>query len=119
MMPSEFNSAEGGFDPDDSDQPATEAAANQSLVPSSLGFTFCLDGDVESLELEVCWGRYERGDSATEISEKTGKPTKAWKRVPSGSNRMRSTICCGVCLASRVPSFTQCCTPIRAYSRRR
>lgn len=83
----EFNSAEGGFDPDDSDQPGTEAAANQSLVPSSLGLTFCLDGDVESLELEVCWGRYERGDSATEISEKTGKPTKAWKRVPSGGKR--------------------------------
>jgi hypothetical protein len=83
----EFNSAEGGFDPDDSDQPTTEAAANQSLVPSSLGFTFCVDGNVESLELEVCWGRYERGDSATEVSEKTGKPTKAWKRIPSGGKR--------------------------------
>lgn len=80
----EFNSAEGGFDPDDSDQPTTEVAANQSLVPSSLGFTFCLDGDLESVELEVRWGRYERGDSATEVSEKTGKPTKAWKRIPSG-----------------------------------
>jgi hypothetical protein len=83
----EFNSAEGGFDPDDSDQPANEAVANQSLVPSSLGFTFCLDGDVESVELEVRWGRYERGDSATEVSEKTGKPTKAWKRIPSGGKR--------------------------------
>ena len=83
----EFNSAEGGFDPDDSDQPATEATANQSLVPSSLGFTFCVDGDVEEVEVEVHWGRYERGDSATEVSEKTRKPTMAWKRVPSGGKR--------------------------------
>jgi hypothetical protein len=84
----EFNSAEGGFDVDDIDQqPANEAIANQSLVPSSLGYTFCLDGDVESLELEARWGRYERGDSETEVSEKTGKPVKAWKRIPSGGTR--------------------------------
>src|SRR5581483_11790918 len=85
----EFNSAEGGFDPDEG-EPANEPAANQSLVPSSLGFTFCVDGDVERLELEVRWGRYERGDSATEVSEKTGKPTKAWKRIPSGGQRTLS-----------------------------
>ena len=83
----EFNSAEGGFDPDESDQPANEASANQSLVPSSLGLTFCLDGDVEGVELEVHWGRYERGDSETELSEKTGKPVKAWKRIPSGGKK--------------------------------
>lgn len=84
----EFNSAEGGFDVDDIDQqPANEATANQSLVPSSLGFTFCLDGDVGTLELEARWGRYERGDSETELSEKTGKPVKAWKRISSGGKR--------------------------------
>ena len=83
----EFNSAEGGFDPDESDQPANEASANLSLVPSSLGLTFCLDGDVEGVELEVRWGRYERGDSETELSEKTGKPVKAWKRFPSGGKK--------------------------------
>jgi hypothetical protein len=83
----EFNSAEGGFDPDENDQQANEAAANQSLVPSSLGLTFCLDGDAGNVELEVRWGRYERGDSATDVSQKTGKPAKAWKRIPSGGAR--------------------------------
>lgn len=83
----EFSSADGAFDPDESDSPTNEAAANQSLIPSSLGFTFCLDGDVETIEVEARWGRYERGDSATEISEKTGKPTKAWKRIPSGGKK--------------------------------
>jgi len=86
----EFSSADGAVDPDENDQPTNEAAANQSLIPSSLGFTFCLDGDVENIELEVRWGRYERGDSATEVSEKTGKPTKAWIRNPSGGKRTLS-----------------------------
>lgn len=80
----EFNSAQGGKDPDENDQQANEASDTQSLVPSSLGFTFCLDGDVELIELEVRWGRYHRGDSATEVSGKTGKPAKVWKRIPSG-----------------------------------
>ncbi len=83
----EFSSAEGTSEPGENDQQASEASVNQSLIPSSLGFTFCLDGNVEDLELEVRWGRYERGDSATEISEKTGKPSKVWKRVPSGCKK--------------------------------
>ena len=57
-------------------------------MPSSLGFTFCLAGDAESVELEARWGRYERGNSATELSEKTGKPAKAWIRIPSGGIRL-------------------------------
>ena len=61
-----------------------DASRSQTLVPSSIGFTFCIDGDVRDVELEVRWGRYERGDSETEVSEKTGKPVKAWKRIPSG-----------------------------------
>ena len=62
----------------------TDQLQSRSLVPSSHGLTFCLDGEVETLDLEVRWGRYERCDSATEVSEKTGKPTKVWKRIPSG-----------------------------------
>lgn len=83
----EFNSAEGSSDPDETDQQTNEASASQSLVPSSLGLTFCIDGDVDTVELEVRWGRYERGESATEVSEKTNKPVRAWKRIPSGGSR--------------------------------
>lgn len=57
---------------------------NQSLVPSSIGFTFCLDGSVREIELDVRWGRYDRGDSETETNPITGRPLKAWKRIPSG-----------------------------------
>lgn len=69
---------------DDQDVPETEAAKTSSLVPSSMGLTFCISGDVPSLEVEATWGRYERGDSETETSAKTGNPLKAWIRKPSG-----------------------------------
>lgn len=60
-----------------------EASKSQTLIPSSLGFTFCVDGDAQSVELEALWGRYERGESETETKE-NGKPLRAWRRVPSG-----------------------------------
>ncbi|CAM2982640.1 DISARM system helicase DrmA [Rariglobus hedericola] len=63
----------------------TDRLENQSLVPSSIGFTFCLDGDATEIELEARWGRYHRGESAKETSPDTGKPLRAWKRTPSGN----------------------------------
>ncbi|WP_201345181.1 DISARM system helicase DrmA [Thiohalobacter sp. COW1] len=62
----------------------TDATTNQSLMPSSVGLTFCVDGKVESLEIEARWGRYERGESELHMNEETGKPLRAWKRIPSG-----------------------------------
>lgn len=61
-----------------------DASTNQSLVPSSFGITFCVDADVTALEVEARWGRYERGESERHLDEKTGKPLRAWKRIPSG-----------------------------------
>ncbi len=69
-----------------------DAASNQSLVPSSLGMTFCVDGDIDQIELEVRWGRYERSNDheiyrirknkETGVEEQT--KVKAWQRFPSG-----------------------------------
>ncbi|TRW02456.1 helicase, partial [Klebsiella pneumoniae] len=69
-----------------------DAASNQSLVPSSLGMTFCVDGDIDQIELEVRWGRYERRNDheiyrirknkETGVEEQT--KVKAWQRFPSG-----------------------------------
>ena len=74
---------------DEEDEPEKDldASKNQSLVPSSLGFTFCLDGNVDEIELEVRWGQYLRGPSETVTSEATGKPLRAWKRTPAGGRR--------------------------------
>lgn len=60
-----------------------DEANNQSLVPSSFGFTFCVDACVESVELDVEWGRYERTESETKV-DKDDKPLRCWKRTPSG-----------------------------------
>lgn len=62
-----------------------DASTNQSLVPSSMGFTFCIDGSLESVELLVNWGRYERTESE-QVDEKTSKARRCWKRIPSGGS---------------------------------
>lgn len=79
----EFPTAGGASDPDDDDSEAIDASKNQSFVPSSFGFTFCVDGTVAELELEARWGRYERQESEKQFNE-NGNPKRAWKRIPSG-----------------------------------
>jgi len=48
----EFNSAGGAKDIDSDDSEQVDASKNQSFVPSSVGLTACVAGDVEELELE-------------------------------------------------------------------
>ncbi|WP_167321382.1 DISARM system helicase DrmA [Syntrophobacter fumaroxidans] len=60
-----------------------DTSTNQSLVPSSMGFTFCVDGELENVQLFANWGRYERTQSERE-NEETGKSPRCWKRIPSG-----------------------------------
>ena len=62
-----------------------DASTNQSLVPSSFGFTFCVDSTVDKVELIANWGRYDRTDSER-INENTDKPFRCWKRIPSGGS---------------------------------
>jgi hypothetical protein len=69
-------------DPEGAEREA-DASTSRSLVPSSFGFTFCVDGSVEAIELRVGWGRYERTESER-IDERTGNPFRCWKRVTSG-----------------------------------
>ncbi|MGG1940444.1 DISARM system helicase DrmA [Paenibacillus polymyxa] len=78
----DLSNASGRIDNEDSDG-EIDASTNQSLVPSSIGITFCVDEAVKMIELVASWGRYERATSE-KINEKTGKPLRAWKRIPSG-----------------------------------
>ncbi len=66
-----------------------DTSTNQSLVPSSLGFTFCVDGELENVQLFANWGRYERAQSEWE-NEETGKSPRCWKRIPSGGSAVVS-----------------------------
>ena len=88
----EFGTATGRMEPESDAADEIDAASNQSLVPSSLGMTFCVDGDAERIEVEVRWGRYERSDDheifRTRKNKETGaeEQTKAkvWQRIPCG-----------------------------------
>lgn len=85
----EFPSASGDEDIDEIETEESDASKNQSLVPSSMGFTFCVDSSIKSIELTASWGRYERTESE-KINEKTEKPFRCWKRIPSGGTHVFS-----------------------------
>ncbi|MBU9359841.1 DISARM system helicase DrmA [Burkholderia multivorans] len=81
----EFGTATGRVEPESDAADEIDAASNQSLVPSSLGMTFCVDGDAESIEVEVRWGRYERiPNDDHEVLRKDGSKAKVWQRIPCG-----------------------------------
>lgn len=88
----EFGTATGRVEPESDSADEIDAASNQSLVPSSLGLTFCVDGESKQIEVEVRWGRYERSEEheifRTRKNKETGaeEQTKAkvWQRIPCG-----------------------------------
>ena len=88
----EFGTATGRIEAESDAADEIDAASNQSLVPSSLGMTFCVDGDAERIEVEVRWGRYERSDEHEifrlrkdkETGAETQTKAKVWQRIPCG-----------------------------------
>lgn len=77
------NAAPGNME---EEEDAIDATNNQSLVPSSLGFTFCIDGTLPEIEIIATWGRYERAESEFIINPKNDKPKLCWKRIPAGGS---------------------------------
>lgn len=92
----EFSSTPGDIDPEEESGADISASKNQSFVPSSIGFTFCIDESVAELEVDVRWGRYFRNverDESREVRKEdpeTGEETvttvkdRVWSRIPSG-----------------------------------
>ncbi|TAL84121.1 MAG: helicase [Rhodanobacter sp.] len=81
----EFGTATGRVEPESDAADEIDAASNQSLVPSSLGMTFCVDGDAERIQVEVRWGRYERVPNKDhEFTRSNGQKAKVWQRIPCG-----------------------------------
>jgi len=57
--------------------------ANYAL--STLRMTFCVDGDVDRVEIEARWGRYERvPNDEHQFFKSNGQKAKVWKRIPCG-----------------------------------
>lgn len=77
---------------EEDDEPEVNPSLSQSLVPSSMGLTFCVPEDLDAVEVEVSWGRYVRSKS-----EELWK--RCWKRIPSGGK---------VTLALKEGSLTPC-----------
>jgi hypothetical protein len=81
----EFGTATGRVEPESDSADEIDAASNQSYVPSSLGMTFCVDGDADSIEIEARWGRYERvPNDEHELLKSNGQKAKVWQRIPCG-----------------------------------
>ncbi len=96
----EFDSTTGRVDGDAESADEIDAASNQSLVPSSLGMTFCVDGDAKQIEVEARWGQYVRlyehahskkinkkvkdAEGNVVKSEQSETKVKVWQRVPCG-----------------------------------
>lgn len=94
----EFASTTGRVEPEAEAADEIDATNNQSLVPSSFGITFCVDGDVELIQVEACWGRYERvyehehtklfnrkiRDNNGKVirTEQHEQRVKVWQRIP-------------------------------------
>lgn len=96
----EFDGTTGTVDAEADAADEIDAASNQSLIPSSFGFTFCVDGDVEKITVDARWGQYvrerEHGHTKTinrKIRDEHGNvvetrqeevPVKVWQRIPCG-----------------------------------
>jgi hypothetical protein len=96
----EFDATSGHVDAEADTLDEVDAASNQSLVPSSFGMTFCVDGDVDKIEAEARWGQYVRihdhgqtktinrkiRDAAGNVlrTEQAQVPAKVWERIPCG-----------------------------------
>lgn len=96
----EFERSTGRVDAEAEAAEEIDASSNQSLVPSSLGMTFCVDGDVDRIEVEALWGKYVReydhehtktvnrklrdaDGNVTETRQEDVK-VKVWQRIPCG-----------------------------------
>jgi hypothetical protein len=90
----EFNRASGRVEPEDDTLDEIDTTNNQSLVPSSLGLTFCVGPDVKTLDVTARWGsyarvpkdehEYTRPRKNRETGEVQEAKVKVWRRSPCG-----------------------------------
>ncbi len=56
-------------------------AAKRSFFPSSIGISFLVAGEAETLAVTVCWGEYARAE-ASEMRDRNDRPIPVWRRTP-------------------------------------
>lgn len=69
---------------DDEDSPADPAPKRTTgMMPTSIGFTFTVDGAAQSIRIAATWGRYFRRDHPDpEQVNKRGERRRVWQRAP-------------------------------------
>lgn len=90
----EFNRASGRVEPEEDAVDEIDTTNNQSLVPSSMGFTFCVGPDVQQIDVTARWGSYvrvanddhdyTRPRKNPETGEVEATKVKVWRRCPRG-----------------------------------
>jgi hypothetical protein len=90
----EFAHASGRVDPEEDAFDEIDTTNNQSLVPSSMGLTFCVGPDVEALDVTAQWGSYARVPKEEHEYTKPRKnhdtagveetKVRVWRRIPRG-----------------------------------
>ena len=73
--------AVGGSGDDQDGKTDTVIPQTASMLPSSIGFTFSVDGAAEAIQITAHWGHYKRTRSETLLNQK-GEPKLVWKRQP-------------------------------------
>jgi hypothetical protein len=94
----EFNRTSGRVEPEDDTLDEIDTTNNQSLVPSSMGLTFCVGSDVKTLDVTARWGSYARVPkeeheyTRPRKNRQTGEveetKVKVWRRIPRGGRVM-------------------------------
>lgn len=72
----------GPDSPGEGSSESTTAPA-ETMFPSSMGLTFTVASGVDSIRVQLDWGRYGRVDSE-HLEAEAGNPKKVWRRTPMG-----------------------------------
>jgi len=64
-----------------------EVAPPSSLFPSSIGLSFCVDGDFEEIDIHASWGYYQKRESEVITNDKNN-PKIVWKRRTIKGDRL-------------------------------
>ncbi|MFY8201286.1 MAG: hypothetical protein ACOVLE_11480 [Pirellula staleyi] len=75
--------SEGGSDTADDGKTDVDTPVTVAHLPSTLGMTFCVEGDATSFRVSGNWGQYKR-EKQEDKTDHNGKALLVWKRYPRG-----------------------------------
>lgn len=109
--------AQGGSESGDDGQPDSEMPKSASLMPSSIGLTFSVDGSRSEILCDAHWGHYRKGKSE-ELEGAEGKALRVWKRRAAGGSGHAITLAPGP-IEGWTPDAEQSQVQVRGLCRQR